>query len=147
MLKIKLRDFSREDLPVLERWFEDEETKKRLGGMLPLARWFENIQALKNQVNYMAVTEDLLIGMVTLETYEDMSASIALLVNPALRNQGYGKEIIHEAIMHLDGCTEIHAHIEWDNTASIRCFGVLGFVERGIDADDMLDMVHDCPNK
>jgi RimJ/RimL family protein N-acetyltransferase len=146
-LKIKLRDINRNDLPALERWFEETETKNRLGGMLPLARWFENVRILTNQKNYMALTGEVSTGMVTLETYEDRTASIALLVNPALRNQGFGKAIIRHALKLLDGCTEVHAHIEQDNTASIRCFGACGFIECSVDADDMLDMVHDFPNK
>jgi RimJ/RimL family protein N-acetyltransferase len=141
MLKIKLRDISREDLPVLERWFEDEETKARLGGMLPLARYFEFVLSTTNQKNFMAVSDNTPVGLVGFETYEDKTASIDLIVNPDYRNHGYGKAILFEAIKLLDGCTEVHAYIERDNTASMKCFGACGYVECGVDKDGLVDYV------
>jgi GNAT superfamily N-acetyltransferase len=94
---MELRELRRGDLSVLEGWFHDGETSKRLEGMLPLDLWFESVRKLPNQKNYMALIESISIGVVTLETYEDISASIALLVSPDYRNQGYGKAILRVA--------------------------------------------------
>ncbi len=138
---MEFRELCRGDLADLERWFNDEETRKRLEGMLPLDRWFESVGKLPNQKNYMAVIESTPIGVVTLETYEDRSASIALLVSPDYRNQGYGKAILRAAAALFNGCTEIHAYIAPDNAASLKCFAACGYVECGVDIDGLVHMV------
>lgn len=138
---MEYRQLRREDLTSLEHWFHDDETRKRLEGMLPLDRWFDSVRKLPNQKNYIAVIENIPLGVVTLETYEDRSAGIALLVNPDYRNQGYGKAILRAAAALFDGCTEIHAYIAPDNAASLKCFAACGYTDCGLDKDGLVRMV------
>lgn len=135
-----LRELFKDDLKIIENWFEDNETKKRCGGLFPICDWYENVKALQNYKIIIASNENIIIGVVIFEIYEDKTSSIALLVSPSYRNNGYGRLIIREAVKVLDKNTEVHAYIEKDNISSIKCFSACGFIKNGIDDDGMINL-------
>ncbi|SHF22488.1 Protein N-acetyltransferase, RimJ/RimL family [Seinonella peptonophila] len=137
-MELTFRKFEESDLDFLKNWFEDVELKKRLGGMLSLDEWYFRVIKIPNQKHIMFLNDGRPVGKVCIEEYENKTASISLFVNPQLRNQGFGSNILtyilsHPIVGHLESIT---AYIEPDNPASYFCFKKVGFVDQGVINED-----------
>ncbi|MDR0861416.1 MAG: GNAT family N-acetyltransferase [Oscillospiraceae bacterium] len=141
-MTIHLRPLAAPDLRTLQNWFSDVETAKRLGGMLPLEAWFANTKDAPNHKSQLATDGNLAIGMTTVETYDDNSAGVSILINPKQRNRGHGKRVVAEALKQLPNGTAVHAYIDADNPHSAALFAALGFRRNGIDPDGLTDFVY-----
>ncbi|WP_421617603.1 GNAT family N-acetyltransferase [Brevibacillus sp. TJ4] len=124
-------------LAILEQWFTDHEVAQRLNGMLPLQEWFDYVQRNPDYFSWMVYVDSQPVGNIDLERYTDGTASVSLLTNPSLRNQGYGKRMIDALLKRpeLSSVETIEIGIEQDNIASIKCFRKAGFIEHGLDED------------
>lgn len=133
------------DLSTLQSWFEDKELSKRLGGMLPLQKYFDYVQSESNYFAWMALEGDTPVGAVFMENEAGEPQSFAFLVKPELRSGGYGKRILQKLMAQpeLSNAEEWKVGIEPDNIASQRCLASVGFVpESGIeDAEGFLQYI------
>lgn len=84
--------------------------------------------------------------MIMVETEED-AGYIAMMVNPALCNRGFGKRLLKEGMNHpsLSHLLRWEAGIEADNRASIACFRALQFAadKAEPDEDGFISFIYD----
>ncbi len=90
----ELRLFRKENIEWLQTWFEDAEVKRRLEGMMPLDEWFNFADGNENYRVWAALEDGKPVGVVMVEVEEDLTGNIALVVDPFLRGEGYGKALI-----------------------------------------------------
>lgn len=130
MSEIVLIPFDESGLWTLEAWFQDAELRKRLGGMLPLRRWFDSVRTDQGRFTWMAYEQSAPVGLVDLETYPDHTAWATLLINPELRGRGYGRRILRAMLSRPEvTCLKrIKAIVEHENIASLQCLWSVGFV-------------------
>lgn len=81
------------ELKILEHWFENEDTRRRMDGMLLLDEWYARVNKDKHDTVIMAYDGQLPAGMVVIEFGEERTY-IGLIVNPLYRLKGYGKQIL-----------------------------------------------------
>lgn len=134
-------ELTHEELKILDEWFKDKELMDRLGGILPLQDWFGFVQENPNYYTWMVYSKGTAVGQISLEISSDNSASISILTNPALLNQGYGKKMINTLLQRPEISTVeiIKVGIEQDNIVSRHIFKQVGFIEEGIDEDNFIN--------
>jgi RimJ/RimL family protein N-acetyltransferase len=127
--EIKLTPLNESGLSVLETWFQDAELRKRLGGMLPLRRWFDYVRTDPGRFIWMAYEQGAPVGFLDLETFGGHTAWVTLLVNPELRNRGYGTRILRALFSRpeVTSLKRVKAVAERENIASLRILWSLGF--------------------
>ena len=154
---VDLRPFARDQLPLVEPWFEDPETQRWLGSpgwprmMLDLAEAplgeFRGAQET-GRYEFLAWDKEVPVGYVDCGTYDrwatweggsdgrglvsvidESSGSIAYVTDPTLRRRGYGVEMILSLMQvpSLENVSLFAAGIEPENTASVRCLLSAGF--------------------
>ena len=152
-----LRPFVRDELRLVESWFQDPETQRWLGGPdwprmalklshAPLGE-FRGAQEM-GSFQYLAWDKDAPVGYVDCGTFDrwatweggpggrgvvdvidEPSGAIAYVVDPAQRRRGFGAEMIL-ALMEMDALEHVTlfaAGIEPENTASVQCVLSAGF--------------------
>jgi RimJ/RimL family protein N-acetyltransferase len=138
-------------LSTLEAWFRDAELRRRMGGSLPLGRWFAFMRSEPGYLAWMAQEEHFPVGMVSLETSPDETASVGLIVKPELRNRGYGKRILREVLSRAEVAPlrALEVGVEADNSAGLRCAAAVGFSgwTSEPDADGFLTFVYAVPGQ
>jgi L-amino acid N-acyltransferase YncA len=129
MADIILKPLDESRLLMLAVWFWDREIRRRLGGMLPLRRWYNYVATAPGRYVWMAYEGEAAVGFADLELTSDETAAMALLVNPQLRRRGYGKRILQALVNRPETAAlkTIEAGVEWDNVASLHCFTSAGF--------------------
>jgi RimJ/RimL family protein N-acetyltransferase len=154
---VDLRPFGRDELPLVEPWFQDPETQRWLGGPgwpkmvlelshAPLGE-FRGAQET-GSFGFLAWDKNVPVGYVDCGTFDrwttweggpggrgvvgvidEPSGAIAYVTDPAQRRMGYGTEMI-QALMAMDVLEHVSlfaAGIEPENTASVRCLLSAGF--------------------
>lgn len=135
--EIEISTFQEKNIPELKTWFNDTEVKKRLGGLLPLEKWFANV---KNNAQYfilLAHSNTQVVGLAIVDI-EDSKGNIAIVTQPDLRNKGVGKQVIKK-VMNLPEMHQVkkwYAGIEADNSASLRCFQSVGYILENSEPDE-----------
>lgn len=131
MVEIVLRPFKEADFAIIRAWYQDEGSKLWLGGKLSLKGWFRYIWQRPNYYTWMACEGNRAVGMVELEAHGALFGTAGLLVNPANRRQGYGQRILKAMLAQPEAraIKAITAKIERENTASLRCFKAVGFID------------------
>jgi RimJ/RimL family protein N-acetyltransferase len=138
------------DVPTLQIWFEDEELSKRLGGMLPLQKYFDYVQSESNYFAWMALEGGTPqdggtpVGAVfmQIESNEpdeaDEPQSFAFLVRPRLRSRGYGRRILQRFMGQPEAsdAKKWRVGVEADNIACQRCLASVGFVPENAAEDE-----------
>lgn len=127
--EITLTPLDESRLSTLEAWFQDAEIRRRLGGMLPLRRWYEYVRTDPRRFIWIACEENTPVGLVDLETYGGHTAWATLLVNPELRGRGYGTRILRAMFSRpeVTCLNRLKAIVERENIASLRILCSLGF--------------------
>ncbi|AEP85688.1 GNAT family N-acetyltransferase [Bacillus spizizenii] len=130
------------ELKILEQWFENEDTMRRMDGMLPLDVWYARVNKDEDNTVIMAYDGQLPAGMVVME-FVGERAYIGLIVNPLCRLQGYGKQILKKLLNDPDftRVREWAACIEEDNRISLACFQAAGFTMEEPDEDGFLTLI------
>ncbi|MBY4605777.1 MULTISPECIES: GNAT family N-acetyltransferase [Bacillus] len=125
------------ELKILEQWFENEDTMRRMDGMLPLDVWYARVNKDEDDTVIMAYDGQLPAGMAVMEFVEER-AYIGMIVNPMYRLQGYGKQILKKLLNDPDfiRVREWAACIEEDNQISLACFQGAGFTMEDPEPDE-----------
>jgi RimJ/RimL family protein N-acetyltransferase len=162
-----LRTLTPDDLSTVSPWFEDSQTSRYLGGrdwprrMLELDERLIGIEfrgATQTSAHrFLAYWEDRPIGMIDCgvfdrwtryagedadgpiitDSIEVTTGSIAFVIAPTLRNQGFGRSMIR-ALVEWSELSEVRlfeAGVEPENHASVRCLLAAGFVPHGSEPD------------
>jgi ribosomal protein S18 acetylase RimI-like enzyme len=129
---IELRLLTQEDVGSLEPWFDDAETRRRLGGR----DWPHQVLSLAeppSRVALVARERGVAVALADVEHCE--RSSVALVVAPAVRGRGVGRRVL-EALLEGDlaGRTVV-VGVEPDNAPAVRLVERTGFVRVGTDAD------------
>jgi len=134
---MRFAPFAPLDLPTLEAWFEDDELRRRLGGMLPLPEYLDYVQREPDYFAWLAWDGEAPVGAAFLQQEPGQPQSFAFLVAPALRGRGYGRRIVQTLLAQPESASiqTWKLSIEPDNTASRRCLTAAGFVQEGDEAD------------
>jgi RimJ/RimL family protein N-acetyltransferase len=145
--EIQLVALTADTLALAEPWFQDEQTRRWLGGpgwpalvlrlaLDPPAEY--RGRRVTGRFAWLAYAEGQPVGLVDVERYADGTAGLALVVDPARRGQGLGGRIIQAALAHpeLGGTELVRAGIEPDNQASVRCFTAVGFAAEATEPDE-----------
>jgi len=153
VVAVELKAFERDELPLVEPWFEDVETRRWLGGpqwprqMLDLAeRPLSEFRGAVETGRYrwLAWNGGGAVGYCDAGTFDRWttwdgervigtvpvtSASIAFVVAPTQRRRGYGAAIL-EALKQATELTDVEllaAGVEPANDASVACLQRAGF--------------------
>lgn len=133
------RTWLKSDIETLSEWFKNETTARRLGGMLPLDKFYDYASAQENKRNLMFFDDEKAVGHSDAEVDGD-TVSVSVLVNPKCRGQGYGRQILQQVIRLYAG-KRLYAGIEEDNIESITLFSSCGFALTGKDKDGFLEYI------
>lgn len=138
MTRIELQLLILQILPVLESWFEDQELRRRLGGMLPLESWFSHVQSTPGYYLWAGFEREELSGIVGFEADAEQVGNVLLLVNPIRRGQGYGQALLRAMLEQPEtqALAGLLAEVEADNLASLSCFESVGFTRRPVTRDE-----------
>src|SRR5262249_1984589 len=125
-------------LPQVESWFDDPETIRFLGDR----NWVRRALRLVDETpgkeyrgrtvlgrDVWIIVNQVPVGFIDVERYDDGRAAGALLVAPAMRRQGSGRAI-REAVWErpeLADVRELIGGVEPENAASRRCLDAAGF--------------------
>jgi RimJ/RimL family protein N-acetyltransferase len=124
---VDLRPLQVSDLSEVERWFDDTETQRWLGGR----DWPSQSLRLAGEHRHvlLAMLDGNAVGLIDIETYPGHRASFAIVVPISARRQGIGRRILKAAIddPRLAGIVEWFAGIERGNEASRSLVQGLGF--------------------
>jgi L-amino acid N-acyltransferase YncA len=152
---VRLRRLTAADLDSVRPWFEDERTRRFLGG----PRWpelalqrsqappreFRGRRVLGKHI-WLAFAAERPVGLVTVECYTDRSAELSVVVDPLQRGLGLCRHIV-QAILDLpdmEDVDEVRAAVQPENQASVRCFESAGFVAASREPDDENNLIFIC---
>lgn len=156
-MDVDLQPVIREQLPLVETWFEDPDTQLWLGGPGWLRAALDRTKASlgifrgaqeTGRYRFLAWEDDRPVGFIDCGTYDKWvtweggpggrgvleaidvsSGAIAYVVDPAMRGRGYGVGMI-SSLMEVPELAPIElfaAGVEPDNVASVRCLVAAGF--------------------
>ncbi|GMA62047.1 GNAT family N-acetyltransferase [Alicyclobacillus fastidiosus] len=135
-MRLSLKTMTDVDLPVIETWFDDKDTKKRIS-IDNLKTWFDHVLNNEHYFVSLACLDRTSIGMVMLEIYDNHSAAVAFLIAAQYRGRGYSKQMLQMA---LDKMVSedliVTASVETDNYRSIRCLESSGFKRASSQPDE-----------
>ena len=131
-----LRPVSREDLPLLERWFSDPEIFRYWGGVAKspeaIAAECLGIESGEEIVlSFIAERNGEPIGYIQGWSDEPLIGGIDLVLVSDARERGYGPDAVHALALHLrdeQHWTEITVDPLLDNARAIRAFEKAGFI-------------------
>jgi GNAT superfamily N-acetyltransferase len=126
-------------LPLVEPWFDDPETRRRLGGR----DWPVQALALAaspppgtDRYGLLARIGQEAVGLADLEVAHDGAASLALLVAPGRRRCGVGSAILAQVLaLPAVAGRPLALGVEPGNAASMRLLERAGLVPNEVDAD------------
>ena len=137
--EIILVSMQQRDLRILQSWFDDAELKKRLGGLLPLQRYFDYVQSEPNYFAWTAMEGETSIGALFLQVQTHEPTSFGFLVDPAVRSCGYGRSLLRKLMVQPEVARieKWRVGVESDNLASQRCMQAVGFMlESDVEDED-----------
>jgi RimJ/RimL family protein N-acetyltransferase len=146
-------------LPEIEPWFDDRETIRFLGDRA----WIRRELRLVNETpgteyrgrrvvgrNVWAIFDEVPVGIIDVERYDDGRAGCVIVVAPARRSQGIGRTIL-DAVWdrpELADVEELIGGVEPENVASRRCLAAAGFrLAREPDEEGMLNGARTRPSR
>lgn len=134
---IHIEPATEETLSEVQHWFEDEATRRWLGG----TEWPREAMRLSDPSHgrfaLVTLLDDRPVALIDLERYEDRSASFAIVVDPAHRGKGLAALAIDELTNYAKNLDVIQllGYVESGNTISERLLRGRGFAAIGVDPD------------
>jgi len=124
---LSLRPLVAADLPVIQPWFDDEETRHWLGGRDWPVKGLRLSGAGRHEL--LAIADGAPIGMVDVEI-EHRRAAFAVVIAPHARRKGLGKQMVEAciAVPAFADVEEWFAGVERGNIASRQLLEGLGFL-------------------
>ena len=98
--------------------------------MLPLDELYANTKGWQGYKGYIFFEGKKAVGLAMIDTEYNNEISVAVLVNPPYRRQGYGRKILYQVLKLIKNC-KVNGYIESDNLASIRLAEHCGFEKTG----------------
>ena len=98
------------------------------------SNWYQKTLANPNRIMYVAITEQLPIGVVRFDSINNLEGTfeISININPLERSKGLGLEVLKNALYKLKqerpGVQKIIAEVKKENPASNRLFVSCGFI-------------------
>jgi ribosomal protein S18 acetylase RimI-like enzyme len=124
---LSLRPLTAADIPLVQPWFDDEETRHWLGGR----DWPRKSLKLAgpNRHELLAIVDATPIGMVDIEV-EHGRAAFAVVIAPAVRRQKLGQQMVVACMAEpiFAEVEEWFAGVERGNIASRQLLESLGFL-------------------
>lgn len=102
--------------------------------------WFNNKILDKNCYFYTAKIDDILVGTVRFDRFEEQNFIISIQINKKFRGQGLSRQILFESLtkfFSLQPKNNVIAKIKQDNIASIKLFANIGFMK--LEASNITD--------
>ena len=135
---VGLRELTAVDLAVVEPWFGDADTRRRLGDEAWPRRLLELAGRSAERVVLAATRAGRVVGVLDVERYSDGRAAIALVVGPAERRTGIATAALdllaREALVR--GISELVGGVEADNVAALALARSAGFAQVTDGPDD-----------
>ncbi len=129
---------------ILELWLEDPESQRRLGRLAPVRTWFDYALASPGYFVWMIFDGVTAVGAAGFEMEDDETASLVFVVDPDLRNRGYGKQILALLLTRPEAARlkTLKAFVDADNDAHLHCLDAAGFVKQGPNPEDPDSLVY-----
>jgi RimJ/RimL family protein N-acetyltransferase len=136
MCALGFRNSEISDMGLILAWRNSDSVRKfsRNSGLITErehAEWFQQRLSILDSNPFWIVNEnDLEIGFVRFDSFQNSSYQISILVDPSLQGQGYGSRILRESLKKLvvlHYVSRIEAHVHKDNFASTKLFLACGF--------------------
>ena len=123
-------------LRMYHTWFQDTELRRRIEP--PTLQWFNYVSNTLGIYSWILYDGNTPVGQLQLDTYANNTGNVGLVVNPKLRNQGYGKKILKALLLRSEvtRLDQLEVTIEPDNLASLRCFQQTGFIQASVEPDN-----------
>lgn len=122
----------------IEPWFDDADTVRSLGGrqwvhhalhLMSVMPGFEmDGTRVLDRSCYVVEEHGRRVALLDIEVYDDLTASLALVVAPDSRGRGVGRRVV-TAMWELPEMIQVKSvfgSIDADNPASLRCFAGAG---------------------
>ncbi|MFN8492975.1 MAG: GNAT family N-acetyltransferase [Caldilineaceae bacterium] len=126
---------TQENLPELQSWFSDEV----LDGFIskPDQAWMDYVTTTANVAAWLVSSGEQTIGQVQID-FVGQIGYMSYYVNPAMRNQGYGKLILTAVptLQEVAGCKKLAGSVDEGNWASRKCLEASGFQNVGPDPEE-----------
>jgi RimJ/RimL family protein N-acetyltransferase len=147
MSGVELDAFTHSDRDAVDPWFDDDDTRRFIGG----TGWVEHSllhppppsadhrgRQISARFMWVAREHGIPVGVVDIETYDDGTADLALVVAPDHRRAGLCKRILQAVI---DDPALRHVHVmrlgvEPENAGAARCAESAGFSAEPHDLDE-----------
>ena len=144
---LRLRPFRTPDAKTIITWTsEAEEFYKWSAGIMgdyPVSekRLLEAVSAREDNTRYfplVAFDENGLVGFFTVRTPGEDDRKVRfgyVIVNPAKRGQGYGKQMLNlglKFMFEIYGADEVSLGVFDNNTSARNCYNSVGFKENGV---------------
>lgn len=138
MCALRFAPLTADLLPEIEPWFDDPETIRFLGDRAWIRRELRLVdETLGTEYrgrrvvgrDVWVIFDELPVGFIDVERYDDGRAGCVIVVAPARRSQGIGRAIL-DAVWNrpeLVDVEELIGGIEPENVASRRCVTAAGF--------------------
>ncbi|MBE2193770.1 MAG: GNAT family N-acetyltransferase [Anaerolinea sp.] len=137
MPEFTFRVLDESELRLYQAWFSDSELSRRIEP--PTAQWYNYVRSTPGYEVWMVYDGTAAVGVVSLEANpDDHTAWVLVVVNPAVRRQGYGHKLL-QALIQRPEATHLNllkATVEPDNLASLRCLQKAGFIQEPPEPDD-----------
>ncbi len=136
MAELSFRPLDESEMRMYATWFDDAELRRRIEA--PTPQWFTYVTTIPGNYAWMVYDGETAVGHMQFGTSPDHEGYFDIVVNPALRNQGYCKKILRAFLERpeLTGLDRVRATIEPDNLASLRCLQQAGFVQVSPEPDE-----------
>jgi len=144
---VELESFVHSDRETVDPWFDDDDTRRFIGGTgwvehallhAPAPRAEQRGRQVSARFMWVAREEGVAVGIVDIETYDDGTADLAMIVAPDHRRAGVCARILEAVIVHpaLADVRVMRLGVEPDNVGAARCAERAGFASEPNDLDE-----------
>jgi RimJ/RimL family protein N-acetyltransferase len=140
---LNFRRVEKEDVDLLFTWINEKETRFQSHSQAEVSyadhsRWFESKLTDKNCYLYIAISENVSVGMIRFDI-KDSTCTISYLVDHAERGKGLGNRLIEEGTEKFlkESCFKgtLIALVKPANTASLKVFSNNHFQKEIMDSN------------